>query len=339
VDFVMNARNFFMWVVSGMLLAGCGSEKKKEEAKDVKETASEKAAPETESRVKHGTNGEVIITVEAKLQQTIGLQTAGLEAAQLSPELKAYGRVLDPSGLASLVAEFVTADAASQASQAEFKRLKILAEQSNASERAVQTAQAAAVHDQAQLQSVRLRLLAGWGSAISQRSDLPDLVAALGSQSSALVQVQIPAGYSLPGMPKNARLFALGDETKSITAELLGSAPAVDAQMQGRGFLLLVTPNPAGLVPGAAVTAYLNFPGEPRTGVLLPRSAVVRFNAGTWIYLQTSDNTFQRQIVVLEAPLEKGWFVAAGLTPQDKVVVTGAQQLLSEELKGQGGAD
>ena len=87
------------------------------------------------------------------------------------------------------------------------------------------------------------------------------------------------------------------------------------------------------------MTAYLNFPGEPRTGVLLPRSAVVRFNAGTWIYLQTSDNTFQRQIVVLEAPLEKGWFVAAGLTPQDKVVVTGAQQLLSEELKGQGGAD
>jgi len=37
----------------------------------------------------------------------------------------------------------------------------------------------------------------------------------------------------------------------------------------------------------------------------------------------------------LQQALPDGWFVAPPLKPQDKVVVTAAQMLLSEELKGQ----
>jgi len=81
----------------------------------------------------------------------------------------------------------------------------------------------------------------------------------------------------------------------------------------------------------------LDLPGDQRSGVLMPRSAVIRFSGTTWIYLKTAPDTFQRQQVLLDSPLEKGWFVAAGLKPKDQVVTLGAQQLLSEELKGQGG--
>jgi multidrug efflux pump subunit AcrA (membrane-fusion protein) len=127
----------------------------------------------------------------------------------------------------------------------------------------------------------------------------------------------------------------LSDETNAIAAELVGLAPIADPQMQGRGFLFLVSPNTLPLVPGASVTGFLSLPGQPRSGVLLPRNAVVRFNGATWVYLQTSEETFQRNEVTLEVPLENGWFVSTGLKPQDKVVVVGGQQLLSEELKGQ----
>ncbi len=51
--------------------------------------------------------------------------------------------------------------------------------------------------------------------------------------------------------------------------------------------------------------------------------------------MQTGDDLFQRVEVSLERPLENGWFTSAGVKPGDKVVVVGAQQLLSEELKGQ----
>jgi hypothetical protein len=316
-----------------VLLAGCKQEKEKKEPGE----ATSGKAPEAESHVKHGTNGEVIVTVETKLQPTIGLQVAPLEATQQSPEMKAYGRVLDPSPLAAMAADLVSAQAAGHASEAELKRLQTLSAQNNASERALQTAQAAAVHDQTQIQAVRLRLLAGWGQVISQRNDLNDFVQSLGSLNSALIQLQLPAGEDLPSPPKAARIFTLGSETNPVQATLLGPAPTVDPQMQGRGFLLLVSPNSSRLAPGAAVTGLLSLQGESRPGVLLPRSAVVRFNGATWVYLQTGEESFQRTEVTLDSPLKDGWFVAKGLKAQDKVVTVGGQQLLSEELKGQGG--
>ena len=315
------------------VLAGCSQNKDKKEAGE----ATSGKAPEPESRVKHGTNGEVIVTVEAKLQPIIGLQVAPLDAAQLSSEMKAYGRVMDPAPLAAMVSDLVSAQAAGQASEAELKRLKTLASQNNASERALQGAQAAAVRDQTQVQAARLRLLTSWGDAIAQRNDLNDFVQSLGSLKSALVQLALPAGDILPSAPVGARIYALGNETNPIPAELIGPAPMVDSQMQGKGFLLLISPNPFRLVPGAAVTGLLSLPGEPSSGVFLPGSAIVRFSGATWIYLQTGEETFQRTEVTLDSPLPNGWFVAKGLKPQDKVVTVGAQELLSEELKGQGG--
>jgi hypothetical protein len=71
----------------------------------------------------------------------------------------------------------------------------------------------------------------------------------------------------------------------------------------------------------------------------VPHNAVLRFNGATWIYLQTGGDKFQREEVALETPVEGGWFVREGLKPQQKVVTVGAQQLLSEELKGQIGGD
>lgn len=331
----MNFMNCLSVLAAAALAAGCSHEKEKKEAGE----ATSGKAPEAESRVKHGTNGEVIVTVEAKLQTAIGLQVTPLETAQLSPEMKAYGRVMDPSPLAGMVADLVSAQAAGQASDAELKRLKTLSAQNNASERALQNAQATAVRDQTQIQAARLRLMSGWGEAISQRNDLSEFVQSLGSLNSALVQLDLPAGEELPSQPTAVRLFRLANETNPVPATLLGPAPAVDPQMQGRGFLVLVSPNPLRLTPGAAVTGLLSLPGEPRSGVLLPRSAVMRFNGTTWIYLQTGEENFQRTEVALDSPLPDGWFVAKGLKPQDKVVSVGGQELLSEELKGQGGEE
>ena len=319
----------FPALVVAALVAGCSPSSKEPAAAPPAKPA------EPESRVKHGTNGEVVITLDAATQKVMGLQTAALSAAQLKPEVKAYGRVLDTSPLVALVAELTVAQAASEASQAELKRLKTLAGQNNASERALQAAEAAAARDQVQVESARLRVLSGWGSAIAGQRDLPAFVQSLGSLASVLVEIDLPAGEAGTSTPTGARLVTLADDSKPIEAQLLGPATAVDPQMQGRGFLFLVTPNPSRLTPGAAVTGFLSLPGEAQTGVTMPREAVVRFNGTTWVYVQTGDDTFQRTEVALDRPLEKGWFVREGLKPQDKVVSVGAQQLLSEELKGQ----
>jgi multidrug efflux pump subunit AcrA (membrane-fusion protein) len=135
--------------------------------------------------------------------------------------------------------------------------------------------------------------------------------------------------------PTGARIVTLSDETKPIEAQFLGPAPSVDPQVQGRGFLFLISPNPSRLAPGAAVTGYINVPGQPQSGVAVPRNAIVRFNGTAWVYVQTADDTFERTEARLECPMQDSWFVREGLKPNAKVVTTGAQQLLSEELKGQ----
>ncbi len=313
--------------LAALLIAGCSPA-----AKQAESAPSGEKQDEPEPRVKHGTNGEVIVTVDLPSQKTMGLATAALQPAQLPPEVKAYGTVLDVAPLAALVSELNTARAASAASEAELKRLQTLAAQDNASQRALQAAQAAAVRDQAQVESVRLRLVAGWGSAIAQQQDLPVFVQSLSCLSNVLVELNVPASQGISAAPTAARLFTLADETKPITAQLLGPAPVIDPQLQGRGFLFLVAPNATQLAPGAALAGFLGLPGEPQKGVALPHSAVVRFNGATWAYLQTSQSTFERTEVRLQQPLTNGWLVVDRLKPGDKVVIVAAQDLLSEEL-------
>jgi hypothetical protein len=296
-------------------------------------TAGEKKE-KPEPRIRRDTNGDVVFTLDLPTQQVMGLRTTAIEVARLSPELKGYGRVLDASPLMALAAELTAALATHEASQAELKRLQTLVGQNNASERALQAAEALATRDQTQVDSARLRLLASWGSAISDRQDLPSFARSLGALESVLVEVDTPAGSAPGATPVGARLFTLSDDTQPIPAQLVGPAQTVDPLNQGRGFVFLVSPNPAHLAPGQAVTGLLSLPGEPATGVAVPREAILRHNGATWVYRQTGDTTFLRQEITLERPLSEAWFVLKGLKPQDKVVVTGTQQLLSEELKG-----
>ena len=84
---------------------------------------------------------------------------------------------------------------------------------------------------------------------------------------------------------------------------------------------------------------YLAVGGEPKKGVLVPASALVRHEGQTFVYLQKGDDKFEREEVKLDVPLKGGWLVTSDLSAGEKIVVTGAQQLLSEELKARGGEE
>jgi multidrug efflux pump subunit AcrA (membrane-fusion protein) len=319
-------------IVATFMIPGCA---KKEDAPK----AEEKKSAEPPSHVQRGTNGVAVITLDAATQKVMGLQVVPLTATNLSPEVTGYGRVLDSALLSAAVADLVSAAATAEASQKDLARLKTLAEQNNASVRARETAEAAAQRDAAQAALARARFLATAGKAISERNDLPAFARMLASGDSALVRIELPAGVVLQGDPTGARLVPLAGESQPIAAKFIGAPPSVDPQTQGTGFLFLVESNRSRLVPGAAVTGFLQLPGDARSGVTVPRNAVVRFNGATWVYRQTGADAFERTEIALERPLANGWFVREGLKPQDNVVTVGAQQLLSEELKGQIGGD
>jgi hypothetical protein len=256
----------------------------------------------------------------------------------MRPEQKGYGRVLDPAPLVALVTELASAQAAYTASSGEVARLKTLEGQGNASARALQTAEAAASRDWAAIQSARERLTLSWGKVVADQNDLPAFMHELSSLETALVRIDLPVGETLKEPPAGARIANLSGA--SAEAALLEKASSVDPQMQGQGFLFLLKPNSLRLTSGEAVVGYLKIPGEPLAGVIIPREAVVRVEGAGWVYvLNSAGDAFTRVEVALDHPAEAGWFVTKGVSSGDYVVVTGAQQLLSIELKGAGGGE
>ncbi|MDB6124400.1 MAG: hypothetical protein JWQ71_3393 [Pedosphaera sp.] len=287
-----------------------------------------------EPHIKTDTNGNITIKVDEETQKRIALKAEPLAATNLPPEVKGFGRVLDPAPLAGLINELASAQAAFTVSSKELERLKILKEQGNTSERALQAVEAAAARDRLLIQSAKDRLELSWGKIIVGQNDLTAFVQSLTSLETALVRVDLPAGQALKSAPANARIISLSGS--SVEAQLVSMATGVDPQTQGQGFIFAVKPNEARLRPGEAVTGYLKVSGEPLAGVVIPRDAVVRTEGQGWVYVQTGDEAFTRKEIVLDHPVEGGWFLTKGVAANDRVVVIGSQSLLSEELKPSG---
>ena len=111
--------------------------------------------------------------------------------------------------------------------------------------------------------------------------------------------------------------------------------PGLSSAARGPTLLFRVQTKGLSVRPGAAVVAHLPAPGGVRTGVMIPRSAVVRLVGKPWVYVQTDAESFLRRELSGAEPLDGTWFAPAGFQPGERVVVDGAQVLLSEELKAQ----
>ena len=284
------------------------------------------------SRVQHGTNGETFLKIDKATQEHIGLKTAPVEAVQLRPEVKGYGQVLDPTPLTLLLVDQLSAEASLNASKKEFERLKTLyAQDQNVSTRALETAEAAMRKDQILAEAAKSKLALTLGPITSAQTNLQAFVESLVSLKRSLVRIDLPLGESLQAQPEGGRVAPLTAEEHPLPTKFLGPAPVADPQTQGQGFLFLLEDKP--LPPGTAVIGWLQTPGEAQSGVIVPRAAIIRHEGDTYVYVQNGEEIFEHKDIEVERPTEKGWFVRSGIKPQDKVVITGAQQLLAEEFK------
>ena len=322
----------FLFILIGAALGGGGvwlAQHKEADETEAKKPAADEGDKPSVSR---DADGNAVVTMSDELQGDAGIVVANPEAAQIAPELKGYGRVLDPAPLAALLNELTSARAATSVSSNELVRLRMLAEQGNASPRAVQTAEAAALRDGLAIQSAQERLASSWGKAVMEQKDLPGFVQALLAQETVLVRVDLSAGEHLPALPIGARVETLSGN--SVAADFLGAATGVDPLTQGRGFVFLAKPGATSLTAGEAVVGYLKLPGEPLAGAIIPRAAVVRTEGKGWAYvLSETGGAFTRREIALDHSTETGWLVTNGITAGQHVVVTGAQMLLSVELK------
>ncbi len=288
-------------------------------------------------KISRSSGGQVVVELSRDEQARIGLETEVVNAVIQSQEATAYGVVLDPEPLAALDAELASARAAVAASRAEYERARLLhSERQNVSLKDMETAQAKFQADQTQLSLQYQRLADEWGIQLFAMSPAARarLIDALTKRIAGIMRVSLPPGQALSGEPKEARLVVLGYETQPLVTRTIWPAPTVDSHLQGQSFLLEVERQGFPLRPGMSITAYLGSPGTAKA-VEVPEAAVVRMGDRAWAYVQIAPTRFERRQLEVTIPAARGWFVRSGFEAGDRVVVTGAQALLSEELKSQ----
>lgn len=276
--------------------------------------------------------GDSRLLLDPAAVERAGLRTSALAAGELPPEHLGYGAVLDPTPLASALFGSAAAQAALEASGQEYERTRSLHEQDeNASQRELDNARAVFRRDAIALEAARSLLVSSWGEALAASEELPHLVHELVARDAALVRINLPLGERIDGLPSAARVAPVAATDAALPARVLGPAPTTDPTLQGQGFLLLVEDR--ALAPGTALVGWLTRPGPARSGVVVPRAALLRRGGEVFVYVQSGPGSFERRAVELESPLAEGWFVGGGVSTGEQVVVAGSQQLLSEELR------
>jgi multidrug efflux pump subunit AcrA (membrane-fusion protein) len=111
---------------------------------------------------------------------------------------------------------------------------------------------------------------------------------------------------------------------------VLGPAAAGDTHLQSGGALALLTgPQAARAGVGRILSAAATGTGPVRAGVIVPRSAIVRADAGLFVWRALGGHRFERVVLEDGRAGPQGWFVPVGrLHPGDAVVVSGAGTLL-----------
>ena len=117
-----------------------------------------------------------------------------------------------------------------------------------------------------------------------------------------------------------------------IEAALIGPAAEADPLTRLPAYLYRARSRWPGAVPGTPVPAMVTEDGGTE-GALVPDRAVVQWEGLAWAYLQHGPGAYARVRVPTDRPAPGGWVAGPPLAAGDTVVVTGVQELLSEEFR------
>lgn len=159
-----------------------------------------------------------------------------------------------------------------------------------------------------------------WGEGIVQNlSGNSPICTSLAETFSALIEITQSA-LDAPSLPST--IWLERQRGTYEPAQQLSFAVTTHPPARTHTYYIARVPS-AALIPGQTVT--LRFAVEPRQrGVQVPESAVVWLDGKPWVYVQESDNRFVRRE-----------FGAQTVAANQRVVITGAQMLLSQEFRSQ----
>jgi hypothetical protein len=256
------------------------------------------------------------------------VEIGSVESVEVELDHEAFGRVLDPVPFVDCVLARRGAARTLAFAEIETRRVERLhAHDNNASTREVETARLALERAQLELRAASARVAATWGAGAAGRRDLEALADRIATGSASLGRVDLPAGEPAPEPPERLEVSAAGQGALPAAALVVGRAPATDPLLQGEGYLVVLDPPPPA---GSSLVARVP-QRQPLHGLWVPTSAIV-WRGGSPVVFVPSGAAFESRPVRHLGSLRDGWVVEGALRPGDRVVLRGAQQILSSEI-------
>jgi hypothetical protein len=296
------------------------------------------ADPDDDDKAPAGSATLPALSVEQ--QRAAGVVVAHAATTSAPRRDEAIGLVLDPLSLVTEAGDVEASAAAARAANAELDRVRGLYDAgAGASLKALQAAQAEQVRARSQADIAAAKFAANWPPLVAmsaiERQKLIDRAAA---GKTLLVRADLPGRHILANVPDKALLDVDG---VGVEAFVLGVGAPAGGDAQGAAALIEVRAAPPGFGPGARVPVTLL--GAPRTGVVVPRDAVLYDEGGALVYKQLTkaaaaprpstpsgiQQTHYAPVrVKLIQPHGDGWIVE-GVDDDDDIVVHGAGVLWS----------
>lgn len=289
------------------------------------------------------------VFLNAKAQSSSGLQTITLAPVNHHAEFTAYGKVVNLQPLIELRHRYLVAlterggaTARLKQSEQNIKRQQDLYRDGATSKRNLQEQQAQWQTDKAQADTSSAQGKAivdearlNWGKKLADWALSPDSdkLNEFLSGRQTLLQITLPVNKQLANDIQSVYVDASGNRSSAGKADLISATSQTDNTAQGESYFFQADGNH--LRTGMRIAAWIPEQGESQSGVVIPKSALIWYMDQAFVYIKTDAEQFSRRTIDRFSVTTDGYFVGDGINADEQVVVTGAQMLLSEELRGQ----
>ena len=288
------------------------------------------------------------VALSAETQKIAGIKTVSAQSITFNAEDKAHASIIDIGHLVDLRSRVRNVRAALKISRTRVNSAvtslsglqKLNAETTTVSQRELQRAQAALAEqraifsaEQIKLDNIRTEMLQRWNSTITELAlqDSSELINRLLNQQEHLILLALRPEQRLSSGTAFVYVNHSDERHTARRAYVVSAAPFSDLNLRGETYFLRAPSEQLRI--GMQLHAWLPGTGFSGTGIEIPDSAIVWYAGKPWAYVQLNEFTFGRRSLPEARRTDHGWLVGENFATGDRIVISGAQTLLSEEFK------
>jgi hypothetical protein len=184
-----------------------------------------------------------------------------------------------------------------------------------------------------ELQNIRDNMIQKWnvelaGLALKEHSEIFERLI---NREEYIILVSLKAEQQLTSNTAFVFVNREDNRQQARKAYFISAAPFSDNTLQGETYFFRANGDKIRI--GMRLYVWLPNTGFTGEGVNIPTEAIVWHAGKPWVYIQIDEERFSRRSLLDPIQTSNSWLVKENVKVGEKIVISGAQTILSEEFK------